>query len=91
MACIATMQHVHSVHIFVVFLGETPPPEMCQTFREAVTMADNVHSLCAGERVGCHFRTLDGLSSCTMDELADVWWKWCKALVGAEKLLGGAR
>ena len=54
-------------------------------------MADDVHLLCVGERVGCHFRTLDGLSSCTMDELADVWWKWCKALVEAEKLSGGAR
>ena len=42
MACIATMQHDHSVHISAVFLGETPFPEMCQTFREAVTMADNV-------------------------------------------------
>ena len=94
MACIATMQHDHSVHISVVFLGETPSPEMCQTFWEAVTMADDVHLLCVGERVGClrcHVRTLDGMSSCTMDELGDVWWKWLKALVEGEKLSGGAR
>ena len=60
----------------VAFPAEEPFQGFCETLLEAVTMANNVHHPCQGEKVGTRIRAVGRRSGGTMNKLAKVWWEW---------------
>ena len=58
----------------VAFPAEEPFQGFCETLLEAVTMTNNVHHPCQGEKVGTRIRAVGRRSGGTMNKLATVWW-----------------